>query len=88
KEHHPDRPEWLSHVNANVLKIKLSMALIGISSIHLLETFINIDNISTKNAMWRVIIHCVFIISAAALAWTSKLSEVAEATIMHPSHES
>jgi uncharacterized protein (TIGR00645 family) len=37
---HPDEPEWLSHVNANVLKVKLAMAIIGISSIHLLKTFI------------------------------------------------
>ncbi|AND69774.1 hypothetical protein ATSB10_23200 [Dyella thiooxydans] len=39
-EHHPDQPEWLSHVNASVLKVKLAMAIIGISSIHLLKTFI------------------------------------------------
>src|SRR6187401_3684117 len=39
-ENHPDQPEWLSHVNASVLKIKLAMAIIGISSIHLLRTFI------------------------------------------------
>jgi uncharacterized protein (TIGR00645 family) len=79
---HPDRPEWLSHVNANVLKVKLAMALIGISSIHLLETFINIENIATKDAMWRVIIHIVFLFSAIALAFTSRISEgpaVAEA---------
>ena len=40
-EDHPDQPEWLSHVNAGVLKVKLATALIGISSIHLLKTFIN-----------------------------------------------
>ncbi len=39
-EGHPDKPEWLSHVNASVLKVKLAMAIIGISSIHLLKTFI------------------------------------------------
>ncbi|MBA2079369.1 MAG: hypothetical protein BGP10_09205 [Rhodanobacter sp. 68-29] len=39
-EQHPDQPEWLSHVNASVLKVKLAMAIIGISSIHLLKTFI------------------------------------------------
>src|SRR3546814_10430047 len=37
---HPDQPEWLNHVNASVLKVKLAMAIIGISSIHLLKTFI------------------------------------------------
>src|SRR5687767_8886099 len=40
-EGHPDQPEWLSHVNAGILKVKLATALIGISSIHLLKTFIN-----------------------------------------------
>ena len=39
-EGHPDQPEWLSHVNASVLKVKLAMAIIGISSVHLLKTFI------------------------------------------------
>ena len=38
---HPDEPDWLSHVNANLLKVKLATAIIGISSIHLLKTFIN-----------------------------------------------
>ena len=36
---HPDQPEWLSHVNAGVLKVKLATALIGISSIHLTFVF-------------------------------------------------
>ena len=45
-EGHPDQPEWLDHVNAGVLKVKLSMALISISSIHLLKTFINPDQYS------------------------------------------
>ncbi len=39
-EGHPDQPEWLSHVNASVLKVKLALSIIGISSIHLLKTFI------------------------------------------------
>ncbi|MBC7982760.1 MAG: TIGR00645 family protein [Candidatus Obscuribacterales bacterium] len=42
---HPDQPEWLSHVNASVLKVKLAMAIIGISSIHLLKTFIEAGSI-------------------------------------------
>jgi len=43
---HPDQPEWLSHVNAATMKIKLSMALIGISSIHLLKTFIDVGTVT------------------------------------------
>ena len=72
-EDHPDQPEWLSHVNAGVLKIKLSTAIIGISSIHLLKTFINAANLSEHTIKWQVIIHVVFLISAAAMAWVDKL---------------
>jgi uncharacterized protein (TIGR00645 family) len=69
---HPDQPEWLSHVNAGVLKIKLSTAIIGISSIHLLKSFINADNLSQHTLLWQVVIHMVFIISAMAMAWTDR----------------
>ena len=71
---HPDEPEWLSHVNASVLKIKLAMAIIGISSIHLLKTFINAGNYDVKVLMWQTIIHCVFILSAIGIALVDKLS--------------
>jgi uncharacterized protein (TIGR00645 family) len=65
---HPDQPEWLSHVNANVLKVKLAMAIVGISSIHLLQTFINAANTSSDTMLWQTIIHLTFVISAVALA--------------------
>lgn len=70
---HPDQPEWLSHVNAATMKIKLSMALIGISSIHLLKTFINAENMTESTIKWQVIIHVVFIISAVAMAYTDRI---------------
>ncbi len=70
---HPDQPEWLSHVNAATMKIKLSMALIGISSIHLLKTFINAENMSEATMKWQVIIHVTFIISAVAMAYTDRI---------------
>lgn len=72
-EDHPDQPEWLSHVNAGVLKIKLSTAIIGISSIHLLKTFINASNLSEHTIKWQVIIHVVFLVSAAAMAWVDRM---------------
>mgnify|MGYP000949311932 CR=1 FL=1 len=65
---HPDQPEWLSHVNAGVLKIKLSTAIIGISSIHLLKSFINAANLPEHTLKWQVIIHAVFLFSALAMA--------------------
>ena len=71
-ENHPDQPEWLSHVNAGVLKIKLSTAIIGISSIHLLKSFINAANLSQHTLMWQVIIHVVFLFSALAMAMVDK----------------
>ncbi|MFK4508317.1 TIGR00645 family protein [Bradyrhizobium daqingense] len=78
---HPDEPEWLSHVNASVLKIKLAMAIIGISSISLLRTFIEAGNLGTTRSnftesgvMWQVLIHLAFIVSAIGIAWVDRLS--------------
>ena len=83
---HPDQPEWLSHVNASVLKIKLAMAIIGISSIHLLRTFIEAGSLGRPDAafseagiMWQVIIHAVFILSAIGIALVDWLSHQAGA---------
>ena len=72
-EGHPDQPEWLSHVNASVLKVKLATAIIGISSIHLLKTFINADNYSDKVLIAQTLIHITFLLSAIAIAYTDKL---------------
>lgn len=72
-EGHPDQPEWLSHVNASVLKVKLATAIIGISSIHLLKTFINAANYDLKVLVWQTIIHVVFLLSALAIALTDRL---------------
>jgi len=80
-EGHPDQPEWLSHVNASVLKVKLATAIIGISSIHLLKTFINAGNYELQVLQWQTIIHVVFLLSALAIATTDRLlSAPAQAT--------
>lgn len=78
---HPDQPEWLSHVNASVLKVKLAMAIIGISSIHLLRTFIEAGALGTPTAtfteagvMWQVIIHALFVLSALGIAAVDRLT--------------
>jgi uncharacterized protein (TIGR00645 family) len=73
-KNHPDQPEWLSHVNAGILKVKLATALIGISSIHLLKTFINADKLTDRMVLWQVIIHVTFVASAIALAWIDRLT--------------
>ena len=67
-ESHPDQPEWLSHVNASVLKVKLATAIIGISSIHLLKTFINAEAYSEKVLFAQAGIHIAFLLSAMAIA--------------------
>ncbi len=80
---HPDQPEWLSHVNASVLKIKLAMAIIGISSIHLLRTFIEAGNIGSAGRtteytetgiILQTVIHTVFILSAIGIAWVDRMT--------------
>ena len=68
-----DQPEWLSHVNAGVLKVKLAVALISISSIHLLRTFINAPQTEDRVVVIQVAIHASFLISALAIAWTDKI---------------
>ncbi len=79
---HPDQPEWLSHVNASVLKIKLAMAIIGISSIHLLRTFIEAGALGRADSayteagiMWQAIIHAIFILSAIGIALVDWISQ-------------
>jgi uncharacterized protein (TIGR00645 family) len=72
-EGHPDQPEWLSHVNAAVLKVKLATAIIGISSIHLLKTFINAANYEEKVLLWQTVIHVAFLFSALAIAWADRI---------------
>src|SRR6201991_4585453 len=72
-EGHPDQPEWLSHVNATVLKVKLAMAIIGISSIHLLATFIKARNLDGEMIMWQILLHLTFVLSALALAFIDRI---------------
>jgi uncharacterized protein (TIGR00645 family) len=72
-EDHPDQPEWLSHVNAGVLKVKLAVALISISSIHLLRTFINASHVEDRVIVTQIAIHASFLVSALAIAWTDRI---------------
>ena len=67
-QNHPDQPEWLSSVNASVLKVKLATAIIGISSIHLLKTFINAAHYDDRTIIAQVGIHVTFLLSAIAIA--------------------
>jgi uncharacterized protein (TIGR00645 family) len=87
-EGHPDQPEWLAHVNAGVLKVKLATALIGISSVNLLKTFIEVGTKSMPDnaIMWQVVLHITFVLSALLLALTDRISnQTAAAAAGHSS---
>jgi uncharacterized protein (TIGR00645 family) len=75
---HEDRPEWLEKINAGTLKVKLAGALVGVSGIHLLKTFINVTQKTQNEIMWQVVIHVVFLFSTLMLAWSER--------VMHSSH--
>ncbi|MCX8087430.1 MAG: TIGR00645 family protein [Rhodocyclaceae bacterium] len=85
-EGHPDQPEWLSHVNAGVLKVKLAVALISISSIHLLRTFINAPQMEDRVVVIQIAIHVAFLVSALAIAWTDKIMMQTLAISAHTKH--
>ncbi|MBA2710691.1 MAG: TIGR00645 family protein [Tatlockia sp.] len=70
---HPDQPEWLDHIDAGAMKIKLALALIGISSIHLLRTFIDPTKQTNDAVMWQILIHLTLLLSVLAIAYTNKL---------------
>jgi len=78
-ESHPDQPEWLSHVNASVLKVKLATAIIGISSIHLLKTFINAQAYEPKVLIAQTVIHVTFLFSALAIAAVDRIMPAGKA---------
>jgi uncharacterized protein (TIGR00645 family) len=80
---HPDQPEWLSHVNASVLKVKLATAIIGISSIHLLKTFINASSYDAKTLIAQTGIHVVFLFSAIAIAYSDRIMSSIQADKPH-----
>ncbi|MFI6289512.1 IS21-like element helper ATPase IstB [Streptomyces sp. NPDC051018] len=79
---HRDQPEWLSHVNSNVLKVKLATAIVGISSVHLLQMFVDVDHTAQHSLLWGTVIHMAFILSAAILAYMSGPME----SLAHSAH--
>ena len=72
-QNNPDQPEWLDEVDAGTMKVKLALSLIGISSIHLLRTFIDPSTQTNFSVMWQVIIHLTLVASAVFIALTNKM---------------
>ncbi|RDB36426.1 TIGR00645 family protein [Spirobacillus cienkowskii] len=67
-DNHDDKPDWLEHIDPGTIKVKLASSLIGISSIHLLRTFIDIAESDIEKIKWQIIIHITFIASTVFLA--------------------
>ena len=87
---HPDNPEWLSHVDSGVLKVKLAMSIIGISSISLLRTFVESRSlglpgaqITSQGVLWQTVIHSIFILSAIGITYVDRLSSLPKAGHPH-----
>jgi len=74
-ETHPDRPDWLTHVDPGTIKIKLAASLVGISSIHLLKAFVDVAIENPDHIKWKIFIHMTFLGSAILLAWTDKIMQ-------------
>ncbi len=70
---HKDRPDWMGKVDFGGLKLKLIASIVAISGIHLLKSFMNIDNTSKENLMWMVIVHMTFVVSGVLLALMDRL---------------
>ncbi len=70
---HEDRPAWLQSMDPGTLKVKLSASLVGVSGVHLLKAFVNVDNLSEHHLLWQSIIHVIFLASAIGLAFSEKV---------------
>ena len=74
-----DKVHWLGEIDANSLKIKVASTIVAISSIHLLQIFLNVDKYSGEKLMWYTIIHIAFVISALFLAFIDRVSAMTKA---------
>jgi uncharacterized protein (TIGR00645 family) len=65
---HKDKPEWMGKVDFGGLKLKLIASIIAISGIHLLKSFMNIQNVDKENLFWLIAVHVTFVVSGLLLA--------------------
>lgn len=70
-----DKPEWLNKLDANTMKVKLALALVSISSIHLLRTFFDVGKITRDAVILQISLHLTLLVSVIAIAYTNKLIE-------------
>ena len=74
-----DKVHWLGEIDANSLKIKVASTIVAISSIHLLQIFLNVDKYSGDQLMWYTLIHIAFVVSALFLAFIDRVSAMTKA---------
>jgi uncharacterized protein (TIGR00645 family) len=74
-----DRVHWLGEIDANSLKIKVASTIVAISSIHLLQIFLNVDKYTGEQLMWYTLIHIAFVVSALFLAFIDRVSAMTKA---------
>ncbi len=67
------KPGWLGNVDPGTIKIKVATSIVGISSIHLLASFLDMKSLTTEKLMWQVVIHITFVISALLMAFIDKI---------------
>jgi uncharacterized protein (TIGR00645 family) len=71
---------WLGKIDASSLKIKVASTIVAISSIHLLQVFLNADTYSETKIMWLTIVHMAFVFSALLLALIDRIMTGTKAT--------
>jgi uncharacterized protein (TIGR00645 family) len=64
---------WLGKIDAGSLKIKVASTIVAISSIHLLQIFLNVNQYKESQIMWLTIVHMAFVVSALFLAYIDKV---------------
>lgn len=69
-----DRPSWLGRLDPGSLKIKVAASIVAISSIHLLQVFMNMAAYTEKQIFWKTVIHIVFMLSALLMAFLDRLT--------------
>jgi uncharacterized protein (TIGR00645 family) len=64
---------WLGKIDASSLKIKVASTIVAISSIHLLQVFLNANQYTDSKIMWLTVVHMAFVVSALLLAYIDKV---------------
>ena len=67
--------QWVARTNYGNLKLKVATAMVAISSIHLLQVFLKLEDYSQEGIMWRVVIHVVFVFAALLLGLLDNITQ-------------